>query len=298
MIRNASILSAIVAGLIASSAAAQSANEQITVPLSDPGRPGTVRVRLVNGGVTVRAVATRRDVVVTTNRSEREVERDRERDERAAGLRRLSRPGGLTIEEDNNTVTVSAPAARSRGNVAVEVPASTNVVVRTVNGGEVLVEGVNGTIEVTSVNGSIHLVDVGGPVVANVTNGRILASLRQVPGSTPMSFSSFNGSVDVTLPPAAKANLKLRSDRGDVYTDFEVSTTQPPVAPQSPAPPAPPDSGRSADSRRERRERPDSGDAPPYRLEMDRSIYGTINGGGAELELRTFNGNVYLRKAK
>jgi hypothetical protein len=31
---------------------------------------------------------------------------------------------------------------------------------------------------------------------------------------------------------------------------------------------------------------------------MDRSIYGTVNGGGADFELRTFNGEIYLRKAK
>jgi hypothetical protein len=29
---------------------------------------------------------------------------------------------------------------------------------------------------------------------------------------------------------------------------------------------------------------------------MSRSINGTINGGGPEIELRTFNSNVYVRK--
>ncbi len=28
------------------------------------------------------------------------------------------------------------------------------------------------------------------------------------------------------------------------------------------------------------------------------TIYGTVNGGGPDFELRTFNGNVYLRKGK
>jgi hypothetical protein len=35
-----------------------------------------------------------------------------------------------------------------------------------------------------------------------------------------------------------------------------------------------------------------------YRIEVDRSLYGTINGGGPEFELRSFNGNVYLRRGK
>jgi hypothetical protein len=29
---------------------------------------------------------------------------------------------------------------------------------------------------------------------------------------------------------------------------------------------------------------------------VNRSIYGTVNGGGPEIELRTFNGSVFLRK--
>ena len=31
-------------------------------------------------------------------------------------------------------------------------------------------------------------------------------------------------------------------------------------------------------------------------IEVNKSITGTINGGGPELELRTFNGSVYVRK--
>jgi hypothetical protein len=31
---------------------------------------------------------------------------------------------------------------------------------------------------------------------------------------------------------------------------------------------------------------------------VDRAIYGSINGGGPDFEMRTFNGNVYVRKAK
>ena len=35
-----------------------------------------------------------------------------------------------------------------------------------------------------------------------------------------------------------------------------------------------------------------------YRLDADRNIYGVINGGGAKLDLRTFNGSIYIRKGK
>ena len=40
-----------------------------------------------------------------------------------------------------------------------------------------------------------------------------------------MAFTSLNGIVDVTLPASVKANVKLRSDQGDVFTDFDIQLT-------------------------------------------------------------------------
>ncbi len=281
-------------------ATAQS-GDQVTVPFSDPSRPGTVRVRLISGSITVRP-ATGRDVIVSTTRSEREIEREREReqqrspDDQAAGLRRLTQPVGLSVEEEDNTITVSLRTTSGRPNVTLQVPPATSLVLRTVNGGEVTVEGVNGRIEVNNVNGGIRLTDVGGGVIANTVNGRLVATLRQVPANTPMSFTSFNGSVDVTLPGAARANLRLRSDRGDVYTDFELAAQRPPSGSGSSSSSS--SSSSQTDNQRSSSSRDRDTDRPRYRMDVDRSIYGTINGGGAEFELRTFNGNVYLRRAK
>jgi hypothetical protein len=279
---------------------ASTQDQVVTVPFSDPSRPGTVKVSLLSGGITVRA-GSGRDVIVTTSRDgdeerERErAEREREREQRrrergdrerdddpgANGLRRLTQPYGVNITEENNTVTVTAPMTFGGVGVTLQVPAATSVELRSVNGGQITVEGINGSIDVNNVNGSIRIADAGGPVIAHATNGRVVATLRQVPSGKPMSFTSFNGNVDVTLPGSAKANLKMRSDRGDVYTDFEVQTTGAPT----------PQARQSGDrGSRDSRGR--------YRLDMDRSIYGTINGGGADFELRTFNGNIYLRKAQ
>lgn len=278
------------------SSGTSSSSNQVTVPFSDPSRPGTVKVNVFNGSIEVRA-GSGREVIVTTNdgrdrddERERERERARERsrggsnDDPSAGLRRLTQPGGVNIEESNNTVSITAPMMSSSTRVAIQVPAATNLELRSVNGGQVSVEGVTGSIEVNNVNGRINLTDVGGPVIAHATNGRVVVTLKQLPAGKPMSFTSFNGDVDVTVPASAKANLKMRSDRGDVYTDFDVKTTQ-----------APP---QSADAQRDDRRDSRDKDKAKYRLEMDRSIYGTVNGGGPDFELRTFNGNIYLRKAK
>lgn len=289
---------------------------QITVPFSDPSRPGTVEVHILTGSIAVR-VGSGRDVVVTTTRGgrssdddrerekekEKEKEREREAERRSrarargddpdtTGLRRLTQPAGVDVEEENNTISISAPVMMGSMQITVLVPAATNLELRAVNGGEVSVEGVTGSIEVNNVNGSIRLTDVGGAVIAHATNGRVIATLKQVAAGKPMSFTSFNGNVDVTLPATAKANLKMRSDRGDVFTDFDVQTTAAPPRSQTP-------DTRGGDDRRQRDRERDRGNRPDarYRVEMDRAIYGTVNGGGPDFELRTFNGNIYLRKS-
>jgi len=275
---------------------------QVTVPFSDPTRPGTVKVSLIRGSITVKA-GTARDVTVTTT-AEADGRGDldrgpRDRDRRddapsTQGMRRLTKPAGVNVEEENNVITVSSDVM-TRAEVIVTVPAATSLVLRAVNGGQVLVDGVNGSIDVTNVNGAIRLTNVGGPVTAHATNGRVTATLKQVAAGKPMAFTSFNGDVDVTLPASTKANLKLRSDRGDVYTDFDVKATQPP--PRT----AQQDRGRDQRERdRVERDRdPDKDkDKGKYRIEVDRSVYGTINGGGPDFELRTFNGDVFVRAAK
>ena len=156
----------------------------------------------------------------------------------------------------------------------IEAPARTNLKLSTVNGGEILVENIEGDLEVSNVNGSITLNGVAGSVVAGTTNGSVRATLTRVTDAREMAFTSLNGTVDVTLPPATKANLRLRSDHGDVYSDFDVQLAPAPTVQET----------RSSNGR--------------YRINRNRSIVGTINGGGPEFELRTFNSNVYVRKGR
>jgi hypothetical protein len=260
---------------------AQSANH-ITVPFSDPSRPGTLKVRLVQGALTVRTASGRDVIVDASGGLAQRPERDNNRSQRSDGLRRLSQPTGVTIEEESNVISITA-RPNDDGRLDIQVPARTNLQLSLVNGGNLVIERVEGDIEANNVNGSIRLTDVAGSVVAHSVNDDVVATVRQVAAQKAMAFTSLNGDVDVTLPASLKANLKLRSDQGDVYTDFDVVTTSSPVSTSQPGQ----DRGRNNDAAKGK-----------YRLRVDRSIYGTVNGGGPEIELRTFNGDVFLRKGK
>jgi hypothetical protein len=247
--------------------------DRVTVPLSDPSRPGVIDISLVQGSITVRGT-NRKDVLVTAHP---EADRPSRRyDPDATGMHRIPQAAGYRITEEGNRIKMSSDSPNRSLTFEIEAPARTNLKLSTVNGGEILVENIEGDLEVSNVNGSVTLNGVAGSVIAGTTNGSVRATLTRVSAAKEMAFTSLNGTVDVTLPPATKANLRLRSDHGDVYSDFDVQL----AAASAPTV----EENRNSNGR--------------YRISRNRSIIGTINGGGPEFELRTFNSNVYVRKGK
>jgi hypothetical protein len=257
----------------AQTAAAQSDADRVTVPLSDPSQPALLTVGLVQGSITVRGT-NRKDILVTarpeTDRPSRRFDPD------ATGLRRIPQTAGYRITEEANRVRVSSDGPNRSVSFEIEVPSRTNLKLSTVNDGEIVIENIDGDIDVSNTNGGIALNNVAGSVNAGTTNGNVRATMTRVTAQREMAFTSLNGTVDVTLPPSTKANLRLRSDNGDIYSDFEMQLG-------ASAAPTVQDS-RSSNGR--------------YRINRNKSVIGAINGGGPEFELRTFNSNVYLRKGR
>lgn len=251
---------------------AQDTNEQITVAFSDPSRPGQVSVASVTGNITVKGM-NRRDVLIVAR--QRGGGRGRQTSGQSGGLRRLAQNAGFSVVEEGNVMRIESESPNRTLDFELQVPSRTNLKLETVNDGVINVDAVEGDLELENVNGSIIMTAVAGSVVANTVNGKVQATMTRVTAQKAMAFTTLNGNVDVTLPASTKANLRLRSDMGDIFTDFDVE-----VKPGS--------GSRPRDTRR------DGGGK--LVLEVNSSIFGTINGGGPEIELRTFNNNVYLRK--
>jgi hypothetical protein len=240
--------------------------------LSDPTRAGEVRVSLIFGSIVVRGKDVKDVTVVVRSRQDGANPSD---PPEAAGLHRLPQQPSLTIEEQDNIVSISPQGAPTRPvDLSIEVPVRTRLKLSTVNEGDIGVQGVDSDLEIGNVNGSITLTGVGGSVLAHTVNGKITARLVRVTPQKAMSFTSLNGSVDVTFPPSIGANLKLRTDKGSVFTDFDLRML--------PQPSAVVEDTRQSGGR--------------YRIEVNHVVYGAVNGGGPDIELRTFNGNIYVRK--
>jgi DUF4097 and DUF4098 domain-containing protein YvlB len=266
------IIAVLLAPLTFAAAVASANADHVTVPLSDPTRPAFIKAHLLNGGITVKGYEGK-DVIVEARARESE-----EGDKESRGMRRIPiNSTGLEVEEENNRVNIGAASTQRAIDLTISVPVHSSLSLHTVNDGDISVSNVDGELDVNDVNGEVTLSGVSGTAVAHALNGKVLVTFNRINPTKPMAFSSLNGDIDVTFPPDLKANLIISSDRGDVFSDFDVALSA--RAPQQQTT----DDGKTKDGH--------------YRVKIDKTVRGTINGGGQELQFRNFNGNIYIRKA-
>ena len=262
------VVMAACAGFLASEVAAE---DKVTVPLSSPTQPVTVKVHLMNGSITVTGGASGQVIVESAEGASRP---GRPQKDVPAGMHRIEIGHmGMDVEEDHNVVTVSN--MRGGGNVTIQVPSNASLELKAMSGGHIDVTGVNGEIEVNNLNGPINLMNVSGSVVAHSLNGAVTATLDKVSPGKPMSFTSLNGKIDVTLPADTKARVRLKTDHGSVYSDFDVKME--------------PDASKPAVEDAQ-------GKGGKYKIKIDRGVYGSLNGGGPEYRFETMNGNILIHK--
>jgi DUF4097 and DUF4098 domain-containing protein YvlB len=184
-------------------------------------------------------------------------------------------PDEISVESDSNKVSINSHGMRG-GDLVVQTPINTSLNVKTVNGGQILIEGINGDVEAQNLNGAVTVRNVTGSVIAHSLNGAVTVTLAGVKSGSPMSFSSLNGTIDVTLPPTVAADFSMKTNHGEIYSDFDVKLKA------SPKPVV-----EEADSKKGK-----------YKVKTDGSMVGSVNGGGPEFKFTTLNGNIYIRKSK
>lgn len=189
------------------------------------------------------------------------------------GMHRLnSSYRDVEVDEADNVFTVRTGGMAQC--LSLEVPLQTSIKVEAHNG-PVEIDGVHGDVEIDSHNGHVTMTNVSGTANVSSRNGTIIASMDRVEATKPTSFSGVNGKIDITLPADLKANLKLKAFQGDIWTDFDVMMSG-----------ARPTSTLS------------SSQNGRYKVNFDRTITGTINGGGVDITLNTLNGAIYIHKKK
>lgn len=256
---------------------AQDGGDRVNVPLSDPSRPARIEAHLMLGSITVRGGNTKEVIVETLPKSDGEAHEPLP--PKAQGMHRLDLGGnaGLDIVEQNNVVSIKTSSWIRHSDLLITVPQHSSLQLTTMNNGGIFVEQVTGEIDADALNGNITMKHVSGSVLAHALNGAILVTLDQVDPTKPMSFSTLNGDIDVTFPDNVRANVRMKTDNGEIYSDFDVKL-------EAGA------HGITSDSTQRQN--------GLYHFRLDRTLRGTINGGGPEYQFTSFNGQIFIRKKK
>ena len=132
-----------------------------------------------------------------------------------------------------------------------------NADLKTVSG-EITASLIRGSIEAESVSGDVDLTDVSDADVikAKTLSGEVIY-LGTINASGRYELKSHSGNIHLTIPGSSAFDLEAKTFSGDIDSEFELTI-----------------SGKLS----------------------KKSITGSVNGGGAVVELSTFSGDVLLRK--
>jgi hypothetical protein len=155
-----------------------------------------------------------------------------------------------------------------RYDLQVQVPERTDLVVKTVNDGDVVVRGVRGRLSLRNVNGRIEAKEVAGVVDAHTVNGAIHALFAESP-SGESQFKTVNGDVRLSFGPGLSADFAMKTLNGELRSDFPVESLAP----------------RPLEGRREGRR---------FVYRSDRFQNFRIGRGGPRVEMETLNGDVVV----
>lgn len=273
--------------ILISNSIARAQSSQFTVPLSDPAKRGKLKVHLNVGSINVTGTA-RKDVLIKyssdeddeemserdgTNQNKNKNRNDNEDSDSRAGLRRIGGGGmDLQVTENGNTVVVQSGSWSHGLNLDLEIPSGMDLELHTYNDGDLMVSNVQGEVALSNYNGDITARNISGSVVASTYNGEIKSTFDKVAENTPMSFSTFNGDIDLTFPATLKATLKMKTEQGEIFSGFDVNiTSSGPV--------------QMKDTK-----------GGVYKVVIDDWKTGQINGGGPEITMKNYHGDILIRK--
>ncbi len=246
--------------------------EQIIIPLSTPGEPGLINVGHIKGSIFVMGYD---GEAVIVNASARRMGAGNPDNLQNNGLKRItSNLIQLSAQEKDNEVIIETNSHRHTIDLDIRIPYHFALRLKTYHNGKIHVKNVSGEMEVSNMNGDVLLEEISGSAVVNTIDGHITVTFVEVTPEIPMAFTSIEGKIDVTFPPDINASVKMKSDNGEIFSDFDIEMEK-------------------------RKIQVDKSDQTGlYKVSLDEWVNGQINGGGPEILFKTLEGDIYIRKAE
>lgn len=195
-----------------------------------------------------------------------------EESERSEGLREISAMGmtdntgiGLSAERSGNELTIRQVGRSSDRHYVVKVPKGVAVSYEhsSWEGKTLRIRNLESEIEVSANYNSVELENVTGPMAINSVYGHIDATFERVNQENPIMLHSVYDHVDVTVPAGTKADFKLSTSYGKIFTDLDLEMN--------------------------------SGSGGMRNISGNK-VSGKLNGGGVDFSIKATYSNIYLRK--
>lgn len=240
--------------------------QEIKLPLSNPAEKAFLKVEIHKGPITIKGTD-RKDILVRYASMEKTKKKHKSKN----GLKKIQSASiDLEISEYNNRVKINSDSWDQGLILEIEVPKTIDLKIESYNHGDLEIDNIIGTLELTSYNGSITATHISGSVIADTYNGKITVTFDKVQADEPMAFTNYNHGLDLTFPEDIKATFKISNKQGDIYTGFDMVMEKQKI---------------------EKKERKQS-----YKIQLGKWVVGKVNGGGAEITMKNYNGNIYIRK--
>jgi hypothetical protein len=238
LIHSTLLLAAALALVATPNARADETSSQIA--FSDPSAPGTLKVRVWHGQVTIHGADVKEISVKSESASASPTPRK-------DGMRVLSASAGFVLSEKGNVASLEYGADGWTGGSAdfdITVPRQTSIVVANSAHGDFECSDISGDIDVRTMSGDVKLNEVSGGALVETMNGDVDVVVKSLPASKPLSFTSMHGQITIRVPGTSKANIRFRTHRGVILTNFddkELATKtevskRAPRAPKAPSP--------------------------------------------------------------
>jgi hypothetical protein len=200
-----------------------------TVTFHDPMTERTIRVDNIFGSIDVKGGP----IEVVRIKGEKIL-----RAESRHALEKARREVRLDVTEKDNMIDiiVNGPFRRADGRVdwgdigyiaqydfELQVPESVNLILKTVNDGQIVVRNVSGRLKVGNVNGRIEMDRISGSVGAHTVNGDIRALFKDDPDED-CRFKTVNGTLHLSFSSDLSADFALKTFHGEIRTDFPATS--------------------------------------------------------------------------
>jgi DUF4097 and DUF4098 domain-containing protein YvlB len=151
----------------------------------------------------------------------------------------------------------------------IKVPMSINLLVSTVNEGDVEIESLKGSIVANNVNGSIKLANISREATASTINGNVDITYTKNPEKA-CRFYTLNGDINAWFQKGLSANMSFESFNGELFTNVPRLESLPVAI-----------------------ERKETEKGTKFKVNGNRFKVGD---GGVVLDFETFNGDVFVKE--